>query len=34
MHVTFFSTRPYDQEYFSAANRDGRHTFRFLDVRL
>jgi D-lactate dehydrogenase len=34
MHVTFFSTRPYDAEYFSAANRDERHVFRFLDVRL
>ena len=34
MHVTFFSTRPYDQQYFTVANGDGRHVFRFLDVRL
>lgn len=34
MLVTFFSTRPYDQHYFTDANADGRHHFRFLDVRL
>lgn len=34
MRVTFFSTRPYDQEYFSLANADDRHAFRFLDMRL
>lgn len=34
MHVTFFSTRPYDRQYFTAANPTGRHAFRYLDVRL
>ena len=34
MQVTFFSTRPYDKQYFSAANTDGRHAFRYLDARL
>jgi D-lactate dehydrogenase len=34
MQVTFFSTRPYDKQYFSAANTGGRHAFRYLDARL
>lgn len=34
MRVTFFSTRPYDRQYFSAANASGRHVVRYLEARL
>lgn len=34
MNVTFFSTRPYDQQFFTEANVDGRHAFRFLAPQL
>ncbi len=34
MDVTFFSTRPYDEQHFTAANHARRHAFRFLDIRL
>ncbi len=34
MLVTFFSARPYDEQTFVEANRDGRHQLRFLTPRL
>lgn len=34
MLVTFFSARPYDEQSFLEANRDGRHQLRFLTSRL
>lgn len=34
MHVTVFSTRPYDREFLALANRAGRHELVFLDSRL
>lgn len=34
MHVTVFSTKPYDHRFLEAENADGRHRFTFLDARL
>jgi len=34
MQVTFFSSRPYDEQCFSAANQPGRHQLRFLTTPL
>lgn len=34
MHLTIFSTRPYDRHFFEAANAAGAHQLRFLEPRL
>jgi D-lactate dehydrogenase len=34
MRVSFFSTRPFDRQFFDDANRRGEHEIRYLDVRL
>lgn len=34
MQVAVFSTKPYDREFLSAANRDARHHLTFLETRL
>ena len=34
MRIAVFSTKPYDREYLSAANRDGLHELHFLEPRL
>jgi D-lactate dehydrogenase len=34
MHVAFFSTKPYDRRFFTAANTAHRHAITFLEPRL
>ncbi|MDX1620410.1 MAG: NAD(P)-dependent oxidoreductase, partial [Nitriliruptorales bacterium] len=34
MHVTVFSTKPYDRDYLEEANKDHEHELRFLETRL
>ena len=34
MHIAIFSTRPYDREFLTRANADGRHTLVFHEARL
>lgn len=34
MRVSFFSTRPFDRQFFDDANRHGEHEIQYLDVRL
>ncbi|HVI46907.1 MAG TPA: 2-hydroxyacid dehydrogenase [Chitinophaga sp.] len=34
MDILFFSTQPYDKEYFNKANEQGAHRFRFLEYPL
>ncbi|ARS35483.1 2-hydroxyacid dehydrogenase [Pontibacter actiniarum] len=34
MHVTFFSTKVYDRQFFEAANASAGHTFKFLESPL
>ncbi|MBP0021196.1 MAG: 2-hydroxyacid dehydrogenase [Cyanobacteria bacterium SBLK] len=34
MRVAIFSTKPYDREFFEAANRDGQHELIFLEAAL
>lgn len=34
MHITVFSTQPYDKQFLTEANRDYGHDLRFLETRL
>lgn len=34
MNIAFFSTKPYDEHFFAAANADHRHAITFLEPRL
>lgn len=34
MHLAFFSTKPYDRRFFTAANQTAGHTIAFLEPRL
>ena len=34
MRVSFFSTHPFDRQFFNEANRGGEHDIQYLDVRL
>lgn len=34
MKTIVYSTKPHDQQFLSAANNDGRHTFTFVEARL
>ena len=34
MRIAFFSTHPFDRQFFDEANVDGRHDLHYLEPRL